>query len=65
MSMIVQERKLRKIIKQAVSEALEEKIENLKLSPLPYVSDKEMDEIKRILGSPNRLKNQKLERISI
>lgn len=65
MSMIGQERKLRKIIKQAVSKALEEQIENLKLSLLPYVSDKEMDEIKKIFGSPNRLKSQKFERINI
>lgn len=65
MSMIVQERKLRKIIKQAVSEALGEKIENLKLSLLPYVSDKEMDEIRKIFGSLEKYKSQEFKRIKL
>ena len=40
------------LIKKAVSEALDDKITQLKLSMIPFVSNEEMREIEEELGSP-------------
>lgn len=45
MAITIGEKRLRKMIKQAMTEALEENIEKLKLGLIPYVSNKEMNEI--------------------
>ncbi len=65
MNITVKDKKLRTMIKQAVSEALEENIEKLKLGLIPHVSDKEMSEIRKICGSPERYKSQEFKRIDL
>ncbi len=61
MNLTVEEKKLQKIIKKAVSDALEEKIEKLRIGLIPYVSEKEMAEIKRIFGSPDKYKSEEFK----
>jgi 20S proteasome alpha/beta subunit len=41
------------LMKKAVSEAFDDKITQLKLSIIPYVSNQEMDEIIEEFGSPD------------
>ena len=65
MATTILEKRLHKMIKQAVTEALEENIEKLKLGLIPYVSDKEMNEIRKILGAPEKYKHQVFKRIEI
>jgi len=55
----VEEKKLYKLIKKAVVEALDENLQRLKLELVPYVEKGEMEEIKKLFGTPKKYKNQK------
>ena len=48
----VDETKMYELIKRAVSEVFEEKLEKLKLEFIPYVDDSEMEEINSLFGDP-------------
>jgi hypothetical protein len=55
----VEEKKLYKLIKKAVVEALDENLQRLKLEFVPYVEEGEMEEIKTLFGTPKKYKSQK------
>lgn len=54
----VDETKMYELIKRAVSEVFEEKLEKLKLELIPYVDDSEMEEINSLFGDPTKYESQ-------
>ena len=58
MEVTLDEKKLYQLVKKAVSEAMDEKLKNLKLEMISYAEDKEMEEIKEIFETPEKYKNQ-------
>ncbi len=65
--MIVQtdEKIIYDLIKKAVSEAVDEKFNELKINLLPIVDDKEMEQIDLIFDSPGNYNNQELKEVDI
>ncbi len=61
MTIQVEEKKIARIVKQAVSEVIDEKFEKLMLELIPYVDDDEQREIKEIFGSPDKFRNQQFD----
>ncbi len=59
MGTLIEEKRLYEIVKKAVNEALQENLKKLKIDFIPYVDEKEMEEIRKIFGSPEKYKNQK------
>ena len=51
---IADEAKLKKIVKEAVKDALEEEIMKMRLLFSPYVSNEEQKEIERSYGKPSK-----------
>jgi len=51
---IADEAKLKKIVKEAVKDALEEEIMKMRLLFAPYVSNEEQKEIERSYGKPSK-----------
>lgn len=51
---IADEAKLKKIVKEAVRNALEDEIMKMRLLFAPYVSDEEQKEIERNYGKPSK-----------
>ena len=49
------------MIKKAVAEVFEEKLEKLKLELIPYADNSEMEEINSIFGDPKKYENQDFE----
>ena len=54
----VDENKMYEMIKKAVAEVFEEKLEKLKLQLIPYADDNEMEEINSLFGDPTKHKGQ-------
>lgn len=61
MTIQVEEKKIARIVKQAVSEVIDEKFEKLMLELIPYVDDDEQREIKEIFGSPDKFRYQQFD----
>jgi len=57
---VITEKRLYKLIKQAVSESLDEKLLQLKLAMLPEADDEEMEEIEKLFGKPEKYTNQEI-----
>jgi hypothetical protein len=53
----IDETELYKLIKRAVREGLQEELFRLRLEGLPFVSEKEMQEIEKSYGKPRTRKN--------
>lgn len=51
---ISNENKLRQIVKEAVTDSLEEEIVKLRLLLTPYISDEEQEEIEKNYGEPSK-----------
>ncbi len=58
MDVQVDETKMYELIKRAVAEVFEEKLEKLKLELIPYVDDGEMEEINSLFGDPAKYESQ-------
>jgi len=57
----IDETRVYEMVKKAVAEVFEEKLEKLKLELIPYVNDSEMEEINSIFGDPKKYENQDFE----
>jgi len=57
----IDETRMYEMVKKAVAEVFEEKLEKLKLELIPYVNDSEMEEINSIFGDPKKYENQDFE----
>ncbi len=57
----INETRMYEMVKKAVAEVFEEKLEKLKLELIPYVNDSEMEEINSIFGDPKKYENQDFE----
>ncbi len=57
----VGETKMYEMVKKAVAEVFEEKLEKLKLELIPYADNSEMEEINSIFGDPKKYENQDFE----
>jgi len=57
----VSEIKMYEIIKKAVAEVFEEKLEKLKLALIPYADDNEMKEIDALFSNPTKYESQDFE----
>ena len=57
----VGETKMYEMIKKAVAEVFEEKLEKLKLALIPYANDNEMKEINSLFGNPDKYESQDFE----
>ncbi|GAI94331.1 unnamed protein product [marine sediment metagenome] len=53
--------KMYEVVKKAVAEVFDEKLEKLKLELIPYADDSEMEEINAIFGDPKKYENQDFE----
>lgn len=51
---VVDETKLREIVKEAVKDAIDDEIMRIRLLFAPYVSDEEQKEIERSYGKPSK-----------
>ncbi|MCP5103739.1 MAG: hypothetical protein GY950_10195 [bacterium] len=56
---------LRDILKGVVREVIQDEILKLKLSLLPMVSDKEMEEIDRVAGAPQKYEAEEFETLEL
>jgi hypothetical protein len=52
---------LKEMLKGVVKEAIQDEILKLKLSLLPLVSDREMEEINRDVGDPKKFEEEEFE----
>ncbi len=57
----VDETRMYEMVKKAVAEVFDEKLEKLKLELIPYADDSEMEEINSIFGDPKNYENQDFE----
>ncbi len=57
----VDETRMCEMVKKAVAEVFDEKLEKLKLELIPYADDSEMEEINSIFGDPKNYENQDFE----
>lgn len=55
------ETRMYEMVKKAVAEVFDEKLEKLKLELIPYADDIEMEEINSIFGDPKKYENQDFE----
>ena len=56
---------LREILRGVVREVIQDEILNLRLSLIPMVSDKEMDEIDCEVGSPQKYEAEEFETLEL
>jgi len=57
----VNETRMYEMVKKAVAEVFDEKLEKLKLELIQYADDSEMEEINSIFGDPKKYENQDFE----
>ncbi len=56
---------LKEMLKGVVKEAIQDEILKLKLSLLPLVSDREMEEINREVGDPKKFEEEEFETLEL
>jgi|MudIll2142460700_1097286.scaffolds.fasta_scaffold1403084_2 hypothetical protein len=56
---------LKEMLKGVVKEAIQDEILKLKLSLLPLVSDREMEEINRDVGDPKKFEEEEFETLEL
>lgn len=57
----VDETKMYEMVKKAVTEVFEEKLEEFKLALIPYADNNEMKEINSLFGNPAKYESQDFE----
>lgn len=65
MNINIDENRLTDLIRQVVSNVLDEKLSKIKIQSIQTISDLEMDEINQSIGSPEKYNNQDYETLNI